>query len=234
MIRRIVSHFIIITSNQESLDLDLFLGSGFPFKCAPGRVRSFCFVLPVKVSYGQTVEFGLKGGINSSNLYGDGFRGSHSVMADNRRMGLMAGGVTVLHVPKIPFYFQVELLYMQKGFRPITSVMGKIRSTWQLDYFEVPILAVFNITSHKLKPFIYSGVYFGHLLNATDQFPEADPRDISYSYNKNDFGMAFGAGVNIIKNIYLDARYSFSSINISPSKFVKKNRVMSFATGFRF
>lgn len=138
-----------------------------------------------------TARGGIKGGLNVSNLYVD------DVDDENARFGFNVGLYAQLFSSEV-FAIQPELLYSTKGTRTTYDniLMGQGDAKFNLNYLEVPVLAVLKLGTVAELHF---GPYWGYLLNAnididgdTDSFDELD-RD---NFTSWDYGLAGGLGLN--------------------------------------
>jgi hypothetical protein len=119
-----------------------------------------------RADYRSRLQFGLKGGLNYSNVYsteGQEFR-------PTGKFGLVAGAFVVIPIGKY-IGLQPEFLYSQKGFKATGIVLD---STYDLTrttgYLDIPIL-------FTLKPSEYltlvAGPQFSYLIKQKDAFANA-------------------------------------------------------------
>jgi len=153
----------------------------------------------------QDIRFGIKGGINISNMYTEEVDDKNTVIGFNT--GLFS---------KLPltsnFSFQPELLYTTKGAElNYSSSLISGSATFSLGYVEMPLLAVINLTENVN---IQGGVYLATLTNAKVKnvsdlgiFNFEDELDRS-DFETFDFGLVFGAGLEFDK-INLGIRYEY-------------------------
>ena len=149
-----------------------------------------------KTHYFSPYTFGIKGGINNSQLTGvDAPDNTES------RVGFCAGAFFIYRLYK-GLGLQGELLYNQKGY-----VIGD--STSNLDYVSVPVLMRYTLEFGNINPFINAGIEISYLANAGLVTP-----DKTYVYDdlkKFDTGLAVGGGIGYnltgISSIILDVRY---------------------------
>lgn len=139
----------------------------------------------------STARAGIKGGLNVSNLYVD------DVDDENARFGFNVGLYAQLFSSDV-FAIQPELLYSTKGTRTTYDnvLMGEGDAKFNLNYLEVPVLAVIKLGGAAELHF---GPYWSYLLSVntdidgdTDTFNELD-RD---NFRSWDFGIAGGVGLN--------------------------------------
>jgi hypothetical protein len=187
---------------------------------------------------GLTTKFGIKGGINFSNLYID------NVEKENLKIGVNAG-----FFAKIPIIrgisIQPELLYSNKGAkdRYSSSVRGSGEYRFNLDYVETPLLLVFNLTKNLS---FSGGGYAAYLVSANVKDVNHDGTITgvtnlhSNNFNRFDYGLAAGLGIDIQKAT-LGARYNYGLRNVGlPGSLSgdlttnSKNSVLTFFIGFAF
>lgn len=156
-------------------------------------------------------RFGIKGGVNFSNLYTkDGDENSEMLTGFNA--GLFA---------KIPvsrhFAIQPELYYSTKGAKiNYNSFVTKGSTEFNLNYLELPILAVVNVTDNFN---IHVGPYVSYLIGGKAvndaNFNLIDfRRNINNEdYNKLDAGIAVGLGFDI-GHVGIGARYNYGLTKI--------------------
>lgn len=159
----------------------------------------------------QTVELGLRGGVNIASL------ADSKQEVDSPRIGLLVGVYGKFTIPGTPLSIQSEVLYSQKG-AEVNNVEIK-RS-----YIEIPVFVRADFSSSGvLSPHIYAGPYFGFKLDAE---PAND------STNDNDFGLTFGVGTGI-NGFNVGLRYSRGLKEILENE-EEKNKAFSIVVGFGF
>lgn len=158
----------------------------------------------------QSLNFGVKGGLNLSSAAGVDAEGSESYS------GLVAGGYLTLGLlPSLAI--QPEILYSQKGFKlsgDADSVqwVGKYR----INYLEIPVLVKYSFGIF-VKPYILAGPYFAARMGTSW---EETVGGITSSGSMDDYikssdiGYVLGAGVSTPVKLSFEARYSnsFSTI----------------------
>ena len=93
-----------------------------------------------------TPKFGIKGGINFSNLY------VSDVSSENSKVGFNAG--VYAKIPVVTgFSIEPEILYTVKGAQENydNTAQGNGSYRFNLNYVEVPLLAVINITKNSIS-----------------------------------------------------------------------------------
>ncbi len=139
---------------------------------------------------------GVKAGISMSTLSGDDIEGVSS------KIGMAAGGFFGIGLG--PVMIQPEVQYVQKGAQDEDNSDLKMK----MDYLEIPVLikAAFMGPEAKVRPSIYAGPALGILLGAkTDD--GTNSVDVKDSYKSTDFGLAFGADIEI-QGFIVDLRYT--------------------------
>lgn len=152
-------------------------------------------------------KFGVKGGLNLSNLYVDDVKDEN--MKTSFNLGLYA---------KIPlakgFSIQPELLYSGKGAKLTYNnvLLGTGEYRFNLNYVEVPVLAVVNIAKNLN---LQAGGYASYLASANitrlnssagtvDKIKDLKTAD----FNRFDYGLAGGLGLDV-QNFTIGARYNY-------------------------
>lgn len=153
----------------------------------------------------QTTRFGIKGGINVSNMYAKEVADKNTIIGFN-------GGL-FLKVPITPnFAFQPELLYTTKGAElKYSNSLISGSASFSLAYIEVPLLAVINLTKNVN---IQGGVYLSSLTgvkvkNVSDIGLFNFENELKKSgFETLDYGLVGGMGVEFDK-ISLGIRYEY-------------------------
>lgn len=152
-----------------------------------------------------TPQFGIRGGVNLSNLY------VNEADDEHMKAGLNAGVFLKLPLAN-GVALQPELSYSGKGSRiAYNSILGSGAFRFNLNYVELPVLFVFNIG----KAFnIHAGGYAAYLTGANiksvdddgsmDEIASFDADD----FNRMDFGVSGGIGLDIDK-FSIGARYNY-------------------------
>ncbi len=139
----------------------------------------------------QEMSGGIKGGLTMSNLYID----KNEIDDENARFGFHAGFFSQVMFLET-FGLQPELLFTTKGTK--ATYDGFISQTvdFNLNYLEVPILAVFRPV--EMIEF-HAGPYVGLLLSSNIKYSGAieghDEIDRD-NFNTVDYGLGFGFALN--------------------------------------
>jgi len=187
---------------------------------------------------GPTAKFGIKGGVNFTNLY------SSEATTDHMKTGFNAGVFAKLPVTK-GFSIQPEILYSLKGAKESYDnfLQGSGQYRFNLGYVEVPLLAVVNLAKNFS---IHAGGYGAYLTNAQTKDVNNDGTihgitDLNANdFNRWDFGLAGGAAFDI-ENFTIGARYNYGLTKIAKSGSFSsdvlgdaKNNGLSVYIGFGF
>lgn len=149
-------------------------------------------------------RFGIKGGINVSNLL------TEDAESGSIKLGINSGVFLRVAVNDL-FAFQPELIYTMKGGKLTYTnlVNGEVKMA--LNYLEVPLLVVLNITKNIN---LHSGIYLASL---SDVHIKNKSNDINFNFeeelNKDDFntfdyGLVIGIGGDFEK-LSVGIRYDY-------------------------
>jgi len=187
---------------------------------------------------GLTAKFGIKGGLNLTNLY------VADVSQEHMKAGFNAGVFAKLPVTQ-GFSIQPELLYSLKGAKENYGnfVEGNGEYRFNLGYLEMPLLAVVNVAKNFN---IHAGGYAAYLVNANIKDVRSDgtiqgATELNTdNFRRWDFGLAGGAAFDI-QNFTLGARYNYGLSRIGKPGSLSgdltknsKNAGLSIYLGFGF
>jgi hypothetical protein len=159
-------------------------------------------------------KFGIKGGVNLTNMY------VKDVSDENMKVGFNAGFFAKLPVTR-GFSIQPELLYTSKGAKETYNnfIEGRGEYRFNLNYIELPVLAVFNVAKNFN---LHVGPYISYLAEANikdlkdngtmDEITDLD----ADNFNRIDYGVAGGLGIDI-SNFTVGARYNYGFREIGKS-----------------
>lgn len=173
-------------------------------------IVAFALLVAGKVSAQDSkgLNFGIKGGVNFSNI----IKTDDSDFKTDYNTGFNAGlYVSIPIVDRLSF--QPELMFSQKGYKSErTGILGDGTLTQTTNWIEVPILAKispvagFNIVLGPQVSFLtktntkYEGTF-----TSAQQTTYEDDAD---KFKKSIVGGVLGAGVDLTKNLSLNARYA--------------------------
>lgn len=182
-------------------------------------------------------KFGIKGGINLSNLYVD------DVEDENLKLGVMGGIFAKIPVTR-GLSIQPELLYSSKGSKlKYNNILGAGEYRFNLNYVELPVVAVINIAKNFN---LHGGGYFGYMATANikDMDDEGNTNSITElnaeDFNRFDYGLAAGLGVDA-QNFTIGVRYNYGLNKIGDDSTLAgqllgnaKNSALTLHIGFGF
>jgi hypothetical protein len=164
-----------------------------------------------KIDFSQKLAFGIKGGLNLSNVYDS--KGEE--FTADAKLGLAAGAF--LSIPIGEFLgIQPEVLVSQKGFQATGRILGSAYSfTRTTTYLDVPLLVA-------IKPFEYVtilvGPQYSFLMKQKDVFENAlttiEQESLIENENirKNTLCFTGGADINL-NSLVLGARVGWDMLN---------------------
>lgn len=177
----------------------------------------------------QDAQFGIKGGVNFSNIVGgdDG----NSIDDENLLTSFHIGIFTQVGLSDV-FYIQPELLYTRKGTELDLGLLGDRQLN--LDYLELPIM--FRIQVLETIN-LEAGPYAAYLLNSkitngnSNESFNLDTDD----FRKLDYGVAIGAGFDL-EILEIGARYNYGLVSLSKNDngIDARNSTLSAYLAFKF
>lgn len=163
------------------------------------------FTFSQSSSDSSKLKFGVKGGVNFSNLY------TSNTVDENVLIGFNAGLFARLPITKT-FAIQPELLYTTKGSElKYNNAFVNGTSTFRLNYIELPVLLVINLTNNFN---LHIGPYVSYLLDGKAKNDvQGTLFDIENNlknedYNKFDTGLSAGLGFDT-ETIGFGVRYNY-------------------------
>lgn len=196
------------------------------------KTTFFVFALFLSiVSYSQDVDFGLKAGLNLTNIKGDDPEATY-----NSRSGCHAGiflrskfGKVALQ-PELLLYTQNnEVNYSSSSLNP-----GTVKNSFT--YLAVPVMLKFYLVSGLN---LQGGPQFGFLLDGEQKWDTAlinGSNDIKDEYANGDVSVSLGAGWDFDFGLNLDARYNIGvkDVNDAASGEKAKSQVFLISLGWNF
>lgn len=181
-------------------------------------VGLFCFALRTNA---QHVEFGLKGGLNVSDIH------SNSNNYD-ARASVYGGGLAHIHLSK-HFALQPELVYSSQGMKTSTADASYVL---RLNYINLPFLFQYMIGDGFR---FQTGPQVG-LLAAAKLKSGGTTTDVKSDYTTGDFSWVLGASYLTPAGIGVDARYNLgiNNINNTGSNAQLYNRVFQLGLFYQF
>ena len=183
----------------------------------------------------NVTKFGVKGGVNFSNLYTDNADDENVLTGFN--VGLYA---------KVPvtnsISIQPEIYYTGKGAEVVyNNAFASGTAKFKLNYIEVPVMLVANVTKNFN---VQVGPYAGYLISGktanesgTYNFQDNINTD---DFNKIDAGVAAGLGIDL-ETVSFGVRYNYGLTKVGKENPTTKqtypdakNSVLSFYGAFSF
>lgn len=205
--------------------------------------------------FAQSVKFGISAGLNESKAAFNQTGSSIKWLA-----GLNAGAFAEVEFGSLSL--RPGVLYSQKGYKTTTNIVansptggtggtvsGSGRS--RLNYLEIPVNILYNISVKPGKIFLGGGPYFGYALSGHTKSstvadygngPAYDNYDFDIVFGKDgylrrsDFGLNAIAGLKIKNGLLFSVNYGYGLTNVAKPETGNKdkNRVATFAVGYEF
>src|SRR5450631_3214432 len=153
----------------------------------------------------QQPHFGIKGGVNISNLH---FNFNDNTTTDGK-VGVNLGVLAHIHASRT-WAIQPELLYSLEG---ATDNVGNSKVNYNLNYLNIPVLLQYMFDNgFRLE----GGPQVGFLLNAKTK--SGDVAVNNTSFQSTAVSIPLGVGYLTSSGWGLDARYAFGLSNINDNK----------------
>jgi hypothetical protein len=164
-------------------------------------MKKFAAILIALVLVGMTpvstsamnMGVGIKAGLNMASISGTG--------ESKTKMGLAALALLDMQFSDM-FGAQIELGYVMNG-----AKASEGDGSLSLNYLAIPLLFKIILPVPAVNPYIIVGPSIGILMAATESDGTND-RDVKAGFAGTDFGLAFGAGVNIPMGLIVELRYT--------------------------
>jgi len=171
--------------------------------------------LQAQVNDASMAQFGVKGGVNFSNLY------TEDVDDENMLTSFNAGLFVNLPVSDM-LSIQPEVLYSRKGSElTYDNVFATGSAKFKLNYIEVPVLLKVNVTDNFN---IHAGPYVAYLIDAqvtneSDGGFDFEENFDNDDFNKFDAGLSAGIGFDF-DSFGIGARYNYGLTTIGKERTV--------------
>ncbi|SEH32787.1 porin family protein [Chryseobacterium culicis] len=182
---------------------------------------TFTFAQKTSTASSSPVRFGLKAGLNISNI-------SNSDL--NSKAGFYGGVFANIPVAQ-DFSVQPEVLYSGMGAKFKANSDTKVN----LDYISIPFMLQYNALPNL---YLEAGPQFSFLVNSKfkNNSNSADAKDIFKTF---DFGIGLGAGYYFTQNIGITARYVAGLTDVAKnrpdlSEDKAKNGVFQLGLAYKF
>ncbi len=192
------------------------------------------FLACVVLTFGQTLDFGVKAGFNTSSIAGSINNVSSSFKSrSGSNIGIFA------RVGGSKLYLQPELLYATKNSSyDATVTLGQTSTnTIKIHTIQIPVLLGYKLLDLKLASIrAFTGpagsfVTSGSITNISSQ-------EVKDNLNSMNWAWQLGAGVDVLK-FTLDVRYEMGMNNITKNQIqdyisINKGNIFTISLGFKF
>lgn len=199
------------------------------------KVIYFTVLIAFFATTAHAQKAGIKGGVNFTNLYVD------DVDDENMKIGFNAGAYYRAELGPV-LAIQPEFLFTQKGSEiQYDNILGSGKYRFNLNYLEVPVLAVLRFGGFN----VHAGPYLGFLVGANVKDVDDDGSINDYEsldrddFNTLDTGVAAGIGLDFPSGM-LGLRYNYGFMEIGESGIAgtatenSKNSALQLYLGFDF
>jgi len=188
-------------------------------------------------SFGQTVDFGVKAGLNliEQDHAGTGYYQNSFIPAFN------AGGIVDIGFKN--FSIQPGLFFTIKGegdqnkFNDINPGDGGsyLPSKSYLDYIEIPINFLYKTTAGPGVGIHFGGgPYLAYGVLETDVINGQTSSVHTFGFKNPDAGLGVIFGLTLKNRVLIDAGYEFGLINIDEEGFITHNTAITLSGGYMF
>jgi len=203
-------------------------------------ILSSLLVLAFGFTYAQKAEFGIKGGINSSNFSGD-----TEGVDFKPRVGFNVGAFAAIKLSE-KITLQPEILFSTQGAKAenVTADVNGVNYTadieFNLSYINVPVMFKYYVAD---KFNLEAGPQIGFLTSAetstkVDGFNQTVDQDAKDYFESVDFGFNLGAGYDFTNKISAGIRYNIGLSNVWKTQpgdnSESQNSVLSLSVGYKF
>ena len=175
------------------------------------------YVTPAQAQFAP--KFGLIGGVNLTHIdLTDSAKPPSDIYHGKTAPG--AGAVVLFPVAN-RIGIRMELMWLEKGQTISGGVFQDgLAGSLDLNYFEVPVLAVVDLLGGRMRPYVVAGPSFGFLLGA---FITGDggSSDIKYVFDAPALSVIGGGGVAYLlprARLFIEARYAGGVNNIEAQR----------------
>lgn len=203
-------------------------------------ILSTLLVLAFGFTYAQKAEFGIKGGLNSSNFSGD-----TEGMDFKSRIGFNVGAFAAIELSE-KITLQPEILFSTQGAK-VENVTADVNGenytadiNFNLSYINIPVMFKYYVAD---KFNFEAGPQIGFLTSAEtstklDGYSQTVDQDAKDYFESVDFGFNLGAGYDFTKNISAGIRYNIGLSNVLKTQpgddSESQNSVFSISVGYKF
>jgi hypothetical protein len=203
-------------------------------------------LLTIFISQAQEIKYGLKGGLNTSNLKGIVPISINSNQKEKSIFGVNLGCFVEIKLTE-KLAFQPELIFSMQGNkleRDEEQQKGVFISKTRINYLNIPLLVKYYIEN---KLYVEFGPQVGLLLNIKQDvsnisifdpalITNEDNKDINDITKKTDYGFNLGLGFEFSDRTFINIRSNFAPSNINDvyaSKNKIQNEVFQISIGYK-
>ncbi len=197
--------------------------------------------ISVNNSFGQSINFSVKGGLNISNTKFSVIE--HGISSnrdyDSRTSFFVGGGFdfSILSKNDFKLLMQVELLYSREGNTKKFSSLDYTRIL-NLDQVKLPILLKKKLFNQL---YLLGGGYVGYIIDVQEDTATGGRRSIKDNYTDFDTGAIIGVEYHFNLGIFIESRYNYGLADVSSVEFPNssiehdyRNRLIQFGIGYKF
>ena len=201
-------------------------------------------IIGFATSINAQVTFGVRAGLNLANVT-ISEEGSTIDITPDSRPGITVAGIVNIGITEA-FSVQPEVHYIQKGYKlDIDFGFGSSKVNFGLNYLDIPIHAKYQFGGgENIGGYVLAGPVLGYALggkveSCLDGDCETETLkfdDDAEGFNRTEFGLSLGGGVNIGK-IFVDLRYvlGLSDLSEDPDQDGStKNKGFQIGVGYMF
>jgi hypothetical protein len=167
------------------------------------------------VSAQSTPKFGIKGGLNISNLKVDVAPGNQTPQTASR-LGLHLGVLAHVHIAP-SWGIQPELVYSSEG---MEQTVGSSTFDWKLNYLNIPVMLQYMFSNgFRLE----AGPQLGLLLNGKIE-DNAGSTSVTKDFKAVNLGLGFGLNYLTYSGFGIGGRYNLGVSNINKYEAATDNK----------
>ena len=189
-------------------------------------------VTSIGMCYSGPISYGLKGGINFSNLGGSDWD-VNSYYKTSFHGGLFLD-ISLLGLVGV----ETGAYYSRKGYVDITHIEEGVilqESDYTYNYIDIPVLL-------RIKPIpfvsLFAGPQASFFLNQSNVIIDADGNEstdnMEYDFNAFDFSVVVGTHTNLPFGVFITASFDIGLLPIYADNSKIYNRVIKVSMGYKF
>jgi hypothetical protein len=158
----------------------------------------FIVVFVGAFSSNAQVSFGIKGGLNISNVHFN-----KDIIDSDNLTGFQVGPMMEVNIPFVGIGLETAILYSQKGLQA-ENEDGK-NENFKTDFLEVPLNFKWKFGLPVFKGYFAAGPYAGFRIGGDKVWDMVSSQVKQKNYS---VGLNFGAGVELLRHLQVGANYS--------------------------